>query len=210
MILRRKENKIYAENKSVTKHSLKTNSNGKTLIKITLTGVGIFLLSKLLKGNNTTIEIEPNTNTNNMQTFFYAPTAFVEIRNDSQGSGYYKASRGGGTRSHNGIDLVVYQGESIYSPLDGIIVRITQPYADDSRYKGVVIKGTGDYTGYEVKLFYITPFVAAQEIVVGGQLLAAAQKISDKYNPNMINHIHIEVRKNGILTDPTPLFFLNT
>lgn len=132
--------------------------------------------------------------------FFKIVRNFVIRGNDSYGSGAFGASRGG--RNHAGIDVVALEGETIFSPIDGTFKRLAPPYLNDSRYSGMVINNST----YEIKIFYIKNTIAVGKIVKAGQPIAVAQNISKKYGTGMINHVHIEVRKNGKLIDPTNLF----
>lgn len=125
----------------------------------------------------------------------------VQRGNDGYGSGAFEASRDGGTRSHNGIDLVTKTGDRIFSPISGTVTRLAYPYADDSRYKGLVIEGGA----YLVKVFYIIPTVAIGSVVKAGQQIATAQDLTVKY-PGITNHIHLEVYHNGALINPSTLY----
>jgi murein DD-endopeptidase MepM/ murein hydrolase activator NlpD len=118
---------------------------------------------------------------------------------DGYGKGQYGASRDKGTRTHNGIDIIASPREKVLSPFEGVIVRETVPYKNDPSYRGILIEGTGSWKGYSVKIFYAEGLLSGQ--VRGGQEVAVVQDLQLKY-PGITNHIHVEVRKNGILTDP--------
>lgn len=126
-----------------------------------------------------------------------------QIRNDAMGSGIFGASRSGGTRKHNGIDLIFAPGETVLSPITGTVTRLALPYANDPSYSGIEIKNDD----YRIKLFYISPAVAVGTAVNAGQAIATAQNIAAKHGGGMVNHVHIEVYDNrGILLDPAKLF----
>lgn len=137
------------------------------------------------------------------------PTAGNIVRNqrsrilDRYGSGQYGASRDKTTRIHSGIDIVVERGEKIFMPITGIIMREVMPYQDDKTYTGVLIKGIGDWDGYELKIFYVSGTLSGS--VAKGQEIGITQDISSKY-PGITNHIHLEVRFVGILIDPFELW----
>lgn len=116
---------------------------------------------------------------------------------DSFGSGAFGADRTGHT--HQGIDIVAQPGEEIFSPISGVVTRFPQPYANDPKYKGIEIKNNT----YTIKIFYAVAIVDIGFNVKAGQKIAVAQNIASKYGAGMTNHIHFEVRKNGVLTDPT-------
>lgn len=138
---------------------------------------------------------------------FFSPTKpLFKMRNDTRGDGHFGASRG--RRVHNGLDLVVSPGSAVYSPIEGVVVRRAYPYGERGRNKkweGIVIDGKGRYEGYEVKIFYIIPFMIGH-YVEAEDIIGKAQAISKKYSPDMIDHVHVEVRYYGRLVDPMILF----
>lgn len=138
---------------------------------------------------------------------FYAVVQPVQaLRNDSEGEGHFGASRG--RRTHNGIDLLVTPGGAVYCPIEGYMERVAYPYGTTRRNKkwlGCAIQGTGLYRGYEVKIFYMEPFLLG-EYVYPNDIIGKAQAISDRYSSQMKNHLHVEVRYQGELIDPDVLF----
>lgn len=121
---------------------------------------------------------------------------------DGFGCGGFGAKRG--DHIHQGVDIPVTKGQTVYSPISGTVTRFPFPYADDTRYAGIEIK---NHT-YSVKIFYIKASVPAGATIKQGQPIALAQDIAAKYGSGMTNHIHIEVRntQTGTLIDPTNLF----
>lgn len=120
------------------------------------------------------------------------------IRVDAKGSGYYNASRTGHT--HQGIDLITTPGEYIRAPFAGKINRQANPYPSDHNYKGVeLVNFKGDI---KMKIFYCDNFIIGKTFSEG-DIIARSQDISTKYGPGMIPHIHVEIRVNNILIDPT-------
>lgn len=119
-----------------------------------------------------------------------------KIRNDSWGLGRFGASRDGGKRKHNGIDLLTKKGEPIYAPFDLSFIRTTQPYKNDSKYIG------GFYNGGigTLKIFYMNPITSKRNFKKG-DIIGYSQAISEKYSGAMKNHIHVEIRdkQNNIL-----------
>lgn len=120
---------------------------------------------------------------------------------DAWGSGQFGAGRG--SHSHEGLDVVSRPGQQILSPISGEVVREAHPYAGDSRYTGIVIRGTGQWSGYEVKMFYVQGFRSGP--IFAGEEIGRAQDITARY-PGITNHVHIEVRFRGLLLDPTQMF----
>jgi hypothetical protein len=122
---------------------------------------------------------------------------------DAYGSGQHNASRDGGSRKHAGIDIVVSSGESVFSPISGRVVRQAFPYRNDPNYVGVVIEGTDEWQGYEVKLFYVEGLFSGP--VKQGDVVGLAQDLTTKY-PGITNHIHVEVRLNRVALDPREIW----
>jgi len=117
------------------------------------------------------------------------------LRSDKMGSGNFGSSRG--ARKHKGVDLIAIENESVFSPIDGIITH-SQPYASDSKYKGVRVTN-GEY---EWKVFYCLPSLPEGTKVFKGQKIAKAQDIAEKYGNGMLNHVHVEYRINGKVHNP--------
>ncbi len=131
-----------------------------------------------------------------------APVEELILRGDDPtGHGYYGAKRG--NRKHKGVDLVTKAGESIKAPISGVITKIGYPYANALQFRYVDIQSDI----YRFRIMYCQPI---DGIYVGirvfeGQEIAKAQDIAGYWNPKMLNHIHIELYKHGLLTDPEPL-----
>ena len=120
--------------------------------------------------------------------------------NDKWGSGHFGAPRG--SRQHNGLDIVVTKGQDVLSPIDGVVVRKSFPYAKDLSYEGVLIEGSGAHEGIMIKIFYMNPvlnIVGAN--VRSGDKIGTAQDLTNKYS-DITNHIHIEVTLDGVSVDP--------
>ena len=135
-----------------------------------------------------------------MKTFIKPTSGLSRVR-DYYGSGQFHASRG--RRLHNGLDLVSRPNEFVKSPIKGVLTREANPYRDDPRFKGVLIKGTGEFDGIEVKLFYVMGLKCGN--VEQGEVIGTAQDLSIKY-PGITNHIHMEVKEFGLVTSPNKFF----
>ena len=121
--------------------------------------------------------------------------------NDPTGHGYYGAKRG--NRKHKGLDVISKPKEAVYSLIDGVVTKIGYPYAGNLTFRYVEV--TNDI--YRVRVMYIFPKnISVGDRIFQGQQIGEAQDIASFWNPRMRNHIHIEVYKNGLLTDPEPLF----
>lgn len=123
---------------------------------------------------------------------------FIIRGKDKGGSGAFGASRSNKKGIHEGIDLLVDEGEPIYSPFDMTMIRKATPYSSDSRYSG------GLYSNgiYQIKIFYMNPI--EKHTFKKGEVIGYAQNIKKKY-PSVTNHIHLEMRdeSTNTLLDPT-------
>lgn len=128
----------------------------------------------------------------------------MEIRGwDKQGCGAYGASRGG--RKHNGVDIVVEEGDQIRAFRAGIVSKIGYPYNPNDSKKG-------HYRYVEVavgsrrhRYFYVEPGVRKGESVEAGQVIGKAQGLTKLY-PGITDHIHFEIKlDDGSFIDPTNL-----
>lgn len=129
----------------------------------------------------------------------------IELRGDDPtGYGHYGAKRG--NRKHKGLDLVGKPLTDVFSPIDGMITKLGYPYHGNLNFRYVEI--TNDI--YRVRIMYCQP----KSILVGrrvfeGDKIGEVQDVAGYWNPKMKNHIHFEVYKHGLLTDPEPLILNN-
>lgn len=70
---------------------------------------------------------------------------------------------------------------------------------DTERY----LKGTGDWTGYEAKMFYVKLTVPIGTTVKGGDSIATHLRMQNVYE-KITEHAHLELSLNGQRLDPTP------
>lgn len=126
---------------------------------------------------------------------------------DKYGCGHFGAPRGrkNHRKSHQGLDISMAKGQKVFSPIDGKVVRKAHPYADDLSWSGILIKGTGRFSGVSVKVFYMEPTIAIGETVSKGDTIGKAQDIGGRY-PGITPHIHLELRLAGLVVDPKPYF----
>jgi len=134
----------------------------------------------------------------------HKPLANIELRgSDETGNGWYGANRG--RRKHKGLDLVSIPNEAVFSPIHGIITKIGYPYAKALQFRYIEITGPI----YRVWLMYVLPndsIKKGQKIFIGDKV-GTAQNIAEYHHPEMQNHIHLQVWKYGLLTDPEPILF---
>jgi len=129
-----------------------------------------------------------------------SPLEKIELRGeDPTGHGYYGAKRG--SRKHKGLDLVAAPGDAVLSPIHGVVTKLGYPYANNLAFRYVEI--TNDT--YRVWLMYVAPEVKVGDRVFEGQRVGEVQDIAGYWDPKMKNHVHYQVWKHGLLTDPEPL-----
>lgn len=129
---------------------------------------------------------------------------------DGFGSGAFGASRSGGTRKHNGIDLLFPAGSEILAPFTLQIKRFGKPYADKPQFNLVEFVGFGVFSIFTVKAMYINASMHnVGDIVEKGSLLGFCENIKSAYGDSMGNHLHVEIRVLGKLINPTPFIKLS-
>lgn len=136
---------------------------------------------------------------------FKGPTVPIKRR---RGVGDFGAFRSAHPQyPHQGQDYFAKPGQTAFAPISGK-VRIAKPYPNDGRFSGVEI--TGKY--FSVKVFYIDPSVQNGDYVLSGFPIGEVQDLSLKYGQSFLkeNHIHVEVRKNGVLKNPDSYFNKDT
>lgn len=126
---------------------------------------------------------------------------------DSYGFGHFGASRG--SRKHNGVDHVCVPGSKIFSPVEGEVTKLGYPYGDDLslRYVQITTK-----EGYNVRVFYVKPFVSVGDLITDDDIIGSSQKLGDRYpidkdHPlGITEHVHLEVKDlQGKYIDPKDL-----
>jgi len=141
-----------------------------------------------------------------MKTTASALLSSMKIRVDASGNGHYGASRDGGSRGHNGVDLLVTKGQPVFAPFAGTITKQAYPYSDDRKYTGVHLTRPD---GLKIKVFYMLPKPGIiGKSVSAGEEIGRAQAISEKYGAPMKDHVHVEVWNNGTLENPEEFFNL--
>jgi murein DD-endopeptidase MepM/ murein hydrolase activator NlpD len=120
--------------------------------------------------------------------------------NDPTGHGYYGAKRG--SRKHKGVDLVGDPNDCVYSPIHGTVTRVGKVYSNTNKFDLVEISNDM----YRIKLMYVKLEGAkVGQRVFEKDIIGKLQDVAGYWNPMMLNHLHFEVYKNGMLTDGEPL-----
>lgn len=138
---------------------------------------------------------------------YLKPTNAPDRGSDEWGAGHFGAPRG--SRKHTGHDVLVPPGAIVLSPVSGRIRRFGFPYADDSRFRLIVIDAED---GHRWRLFYVRPLAGTKpgEEIEAGEIVGIAQDLSAKFGRSaergpMPNHVHLEVMTpTGRKVDPAP------
>jgi murein DD-endopeptidase MepM/ murein hydrolase activator NlpD len=101
---------------------------------------------------------------------------------------------------HKGIDFAGAKGTPVHASASGTIVAAGQIAENDGRYGNVVIIDHGTEQSLYAHLNSVN--VAPGQRVSAGQLIGALGETGFATGP----HLHLEVRKNGQLTDPASKF----
>ncbi len=117
---------------------------------------------------------------------------------DAAGAGHFGARRNGGSRPHEGVDIVAPPGTPIVAPVSGTVVKTNvEPYTDKQhagRYTGIDIK-TDD--GHIVRIFYVAPVdgLNGKRVEKGETQIGQAQDLHQSHDKSMTNHIHMELHR---------------
>ena len=142
--------------------------------------------------------------------YLTSPTQILIGRGkDPTGHGYYGAKRSWKKDGkHHGFDIVTIPGEPIFSCNKGRI-RVGNVYSKNKPGKPTMKLVETTDSEHKVKLLYVKPIVKTGQKVEKGEIIGYAQDITDyhtdgEFDPdnNMLNHIHAQVWKNGLETDP--------
>lgn len=126
----------------------------------------------------------------------------IERGRDPKGHGDYGMPRG--AKRHRGWDIVGKPGDIVKSPISGIITKYGYMYGFAPQFRYVEISGTT----YVFRLGYseLMPDLEVGHHILESDCVSVLQDIAGYWKGDMKNHLHIECKKNGLLTDPEPLF----
>jgi murein DD-endopeptidase MepM/ murein hydrolase activator NlpD len=125
------------------------------------------------------------------------------------GSGAFGASRDGGKRTHEGVDLLADPGTSAVAPLTGKVTYIGNPYKPDVIAKNPALGNLQfvqitDENGNHAQVHYVTPSVKFGDKVVAGQTpIGTVQNLNPAY-PGIPNHVHLQLLQGRDKVNPTP------
>jgi murein DD-endopeptidase MepM/ murein hydrolase activator NlpD len=124
---------------------------------------------------------------------FVNPTGGRERGHDAFGSGEFGASRDGGLRRHEGVDVASIPGQVVEAPIAGYVSKIGFAYPN-SPLRFVEI--TNGHTGYKARVFYVGPSVFPGERLSLGQTIGRASSLQGRY-AGITDHVHLEVMAPG-------------
>ncbi len=121
----------------------------------------------------------------------------IIIRNDSRGDGFFAAKRSG-SRVHNGIDLLANMGTPVLAARSGLVIEATS-----SKGMGnyVILKHSGGLTTIYGHLSSID--TKKGMLVRQGEIIGRVGKTGNANHPDMLPHLHFEIRRNNIPQDPS-------
>ena len=121
---------------------------------------------------------------------------------DAKGHGDFGMPRGG--RKHRGWDVVGEPGAQIKAPFSGQITKYGYMYRNVPEFRYVEITGET----YRIRLGYseLNAGLKVGDFINEADCVSILQDIASYWRGGMQNHLHIEIYKNGLLTDPEPLF----
>ncbi len=118
---------------------------------------------------------------------------------DKFGCGAFGASRDGGQRTHQGVDIITVDGDPFHSLCDGTVNSFGYAYKGNFKFRIVNIrKDNGDMWRY----FYVEPAVELGMKIKTGQQIGTTQTLKFKY-PGITPHVHFEIVKDKQHIDPT-------
>ena len=125
----------------------------------------------------------------------------IERGRDPKGHGDFGMPRG--AKRHRGWDVVGQPGIDIKSPISGKITKHGYMY-DGLPFRYVEI--TGETYRFRLGYAELRNDLKVGRLVFEADCIAILQDIAGHWGGGMKNHLHIECYKNGLLTDPEPLF----
>lgn len=130
---------------------------------------------------------------------------------DAFGSGGYGAPRDGGARTHPGLDFIGLEGDTGIAIMDAIVSQVGIAYPG-STLGSIHLRGEGDFGGLEAQILYGAPLagvVPGLHVPQGAQIstvqnVAAYWEAKHPERGKMTPHVHLRLKRNGVVVDPTP------
>ena len=103
---------------------------------------------------------------------------------------------------HTGIDLGSDPGETLRSPIDGLVLRIVKESLVKMTWTGIVLKGKDEMGDVAIRILGVAPTVTIGMAIKAGDAIGLAQDPSRDLS-GLKPYIHLEVYRNGLLINPT-------
>lgn len=171
-------------------------------------GIPVSAITQFAQSANNMLEAAPFNPVTNLPGFISNPVGSEgHLRDPRGGQGQFGASRGGGSRTHQGLDIAGENGATpIYAAADGVVTFSGARSDKKGRSYGTYIEidhGKGVKTRYAHNS---ANFVSKGQQVVKGQWIGL---VGDTGNAKGLPpHVHFEVWQNGTRIDPAK--WLNT
>jgi murein DD-endopeptidase MepM/ murein hydrolase activator NlpD len=130
---------------------------------------------------------------------FFCPVSYrrdFTIRSDGRGDGIFASERSG-SRTHKGVDLLAQVGTPVFACRSGIVLAARQ---NNGMGKFIIIKHDYDTNTLYGHLSAI--YVKENQSVRQGEIIGAVGKTGNANYKDMLPHLHLEVRKNGVHQNP--------
>jgi len=130
----------------------------------------------------------------------------IIIRYDSRGDGEFGAKRSG-NRTHEGIDLLADIGAPVKAARSGIVV-LSRVIENKDRKTGsgnyIIIAHPG---GTRTTYAHLTEVYAGKnQLIRQGQVIGTVGKTGNANYPDILPHLHFEVREGAVPRDPQGYF----
>ena len=119
------------------------------------------------------------------------------------GQGYFGASRGGGTRSHQGLDISAYPASAVYASRAGVVTQVVNK--DNGGYGKYIVIDHGDGTTTKYAHNILNLVVSTMYVPEGRVIALSGQTGNAHGQPRSEAHVHFEIRKKGRPVDPATL-----
>lgn len=141
--------------------------------------------------------------------YFLCPIEYrhdIVVRCDSRGGGAFGARRNG-NRSHEGIDLLADIGTPVRAARSGIAVVSRVIENKDKKTGSGNYLIIGHFGGIATTYAHLSElYVGKNRLIRQGEVIGRVGKTGNANYPDILPHLHFEVRENGVPQDPAGYF----
>lgn len=128
----------------------------------------------------------------------------VHPENSNKTGGFFGMTRSGGSQEHKGIDIEASDEKGfetgVMAAEDGVV-----SYAGWAKGYGKVVY-VDHRDGYQTRYAHLSEIdVKTGQRVAQGELMGKSGKTGNADSPDILPHLHFEIRKDGESLDPLPL-----